>query len=69
MICLPYQHQCKWQLQKLKGFSSEDLDFASDLIQAPVLYDASGSISSIPLAWSEWKHGSIACREGQANQS
>ncbi len=27
------------------------------LIQAPALYDTSGNISSIQLAWSEWRHG------------
>ena len=37
---------------------SEALDFTSGLIVAPALYDTSGSISSIPLAWSEWNHGS-----------
>ena len=37
---------------------SEALKFSSGLIQAPTLYDTSGSISSIPLAWSEWNHGS-----------
>ncbi|KAL3136557.1 hypothetical protein ABBQ38_005804 [Trebouxia sp. C0009 RCD-2024] len=31
----------------------EALDFSNGLIQAPILYDTSGSISSIPLAWSE----------------
>ena len=36
----------------------EALDFSNGLIQAPILYDTSGSISSIPLAWSEWNHGS-----------
>ena len=42
---------------------SEALDFTSGLIQAPALYDTSGSISSIPLAWSEWKHGSTTIAE------
>ena len=27
------------------------------LIQAPALYDTSGNISSVQLAWSEWRHG------------
>ena len=36
----------------------EALDFNTGLIQAPILYDTAGSISSIPLAWSEWNHGS-----------
>ena len=45
----------------------EALDFSNGLIQAPILYDTSGSISSISLAWSEWNHGSttIAARVEQ----
>ncbi len=42
---------------------SEALDFTSGLIQSPALYDTSGSISSIPLAWSEWNHGSTTIAE------
>ena len=38
-------------------------DLLGGLIQAPALYDTSGSISSIPLAWSEWNHGSITIAE------
>ncbi|DBA81232.1 TPA: hypothetical protein ACH3X2_007045 [Trebouxia sp. C0005] len=40
------------------GFPSEGQGFTSGLITAPTLYDSSGSISSIPLAWSEWSYGS-----------
>ena len=39
------------------------LEFSNGLIQAPILYDTSGSISSIPLAWSEWNHGSTTIAE------
>ncbi len=42
---------------------SEALDFTSGLIVAPALYDTSGSISSIPFAWSEWNHGSTTIAE------
>ena len=45
------------------GLPSETLGFTSGLIQAPALYDSSGSISSIPLAWSEWSHGSTTIAE------
>ena len=45
------------------GLPSEALGFTSGLIQAPALYDSSGSISSIPLAWSEWSHGSLTIAE------
>ena len=48
---------------------SAALDFSSGLIRAPILYDTSRSISSIPLAWSEWNHGSTTIAEGQADQS
>ena len=41
----------------------EALDFSNGLIQAPILYNTSGSISSIPLAWSEWNHGSTTTAE------
>ncbi len=41
----------------------EALDLKSGLIQAPILYDTSGSISSIPLAWSGWNHGSTTIAE------
>ena len=43
--------------------SPEGQGFTSGLIQAPALYDTSGSISSIPLAWSEWSHGSTTIAE------
>ena len=43
--------------------AQEALDFSNGLIQAPILYDTSGSISSIPLAWSEWNHGSTTIAE------
>ena len=33
------------------------------LIQAPALYDTSGSINSVQLAWSEWRHGSTTIAE------
>jgi len=33
------------------------------LIQAPALYDTSGNISSVQLAWSEWSHGSTTIAE------
>lgn len=39
------------------------LDCSNGLIQAPILYDTSGSISSIPLAWSEWNHGCTTIAE------
>ena len=42
---------------------SQALDSTSGLIHAPALYDTSGSISSIPLAWSEWQHGSTTIAE------
>ena len=45
------------------GLPSEGQGFISGLISAPVLYDTSGSISSIPLAWSEWSHGSTTIAE------
>jgi hypothetical protein len=45
------------------NFPSQALGFTSGLIQAPALYDTSGSISSIPLAWSEWSHGSTTIAE------
>ena len=45
------------------GFPSEGQGFTSGLITAPALYDSSGSISSIPLAWSEWNHGSTTIAE------
>ena len=38
--------------------------FKANLIQAPALYDSSGSISSVPLCM-----GRNNCRQGQANQS
>ncbi|DBA83106.1 TPA: hypothetical protein ACH3X2_006634 [Trebouxia sp. C0005] len=43
--------------------SPEVQGFTSGLIMAPSLYDTSGSISSIPLAWSEWNHGPITIAE------
>ena len=43
--------------------SPEVQDFTSGLIMAPSLYDTSGSISSIPLAWSEWTHGPTTIAE------
>ncbi len=42
---------------------SEALDFTSGLIVAPALYDTSSSISSIPLARSDWNHGSTTIAE------
>lgn len=42
---------------------SEAIDFTTGLIVAPALYDTSGSISSIPLAWSEWNHESTTIAE------
>ena len=44
------------------GLPSEGQTFTSGLI-SPALYDTSGSISSIPLAWSEWSHGSTTIAE------
>ena len=32
-------------------------------LQAPTLYDTSGSINSVQLAWSEWRHGSTTMAE------
>ena len=32
-------------------------------IQAPALYDTSGSIDSVQLAWSEWRHGATTIAE------
>ena len=45
------------------GLPSEGQAFTSGLITAPALYDTSGSISSIPLAWSKWSHGSTTIAE------
>ena len=45
------------------GLPSEGQGFTSGLTSAPALYDTSGSISSIPLAWSEWSHGSTTIAE------
>ena len=45
------------------GLPSEGQGFTINLIKAPTLYDTSGSISSIPLAWSEWSHGSTTIAE------
>ena len=45
------------------GLPSEGHGFTSGLITAPTLYDSSGSISSIPLAWSEWSPGSTTIAE------
>lgn len=45
------------------GLLSEGQGSTSGLIKAPALYDTSGSISSIPLAWSEWSHGSTTIAE------
>ena len=45
------------QPANLTDSSAKVKRFKGNLIQAPALYDSSGSISSVPLAWAEWKCG------------
>ncbi len=37
------------------------------LIKAPALYDTSGNISSVQLAWSEWSHGFTQLQRGSSS--
>ncbi len=43
--------------------SAEAQGCKTGLIQAPAMYDTSGNISSVQLAWSEWSHGSTTIAE------